>query len=374
MIKKMNSCIGVCALLACSAVIAQSSIVIGMSLPLTGPQAGAGRDIRTSTEAYVQMVNKEGGINGKKLVLKVMDDEFKPEKTVANIKALVDTDNAIGIASLLGGPQILAAKPVAYSLGLPIVGVLNGNTAVVSAENSSIVHVRQPFSKELQLIVRQYTTIGMKRFAIFSPDDAPGKAAAKTVKDALAISNLTLAAEVGFDRATKDFKPYVDQVSKAAPEVLIVFAPTRAATELIGGLKAAGVSSQIACVSVVDERDLYATLKEKAIGILFSSVVPNPYSINLALTRDYQKAMKEKGETELSLASYEAFINVKVLAEGLRKAGNNPTRASLSKALSDLAPTDLGDVYFRPKADDKNPAGIYVSDIVMLSRNGRLIR
>ena len=353
---------------------AQSSIVIGQSLPLTGPQAGAGQDIRASTEAFIKMVNSEGGVNGKKLVLKVMDDEFKPEKAAANIKALVEADNVIAVTSLIGGPQILAAKPVAHAMSLPIVGVLNGNQAIVAAENSSITHVRIPFSKELQLIVKQFTILGLKKFAVFSPDDAPGKAAAKTVKDSLSTSNLTLSAEIGFDRSAKDFKPYAEQIAKAKPDVLIVFAPTKAAADLISAVRALTGGIQVVCVSVVDERGLFGILKQQSAGVIFSSVVPNPYSNNLALTRQYQSAMKDNQITNLSLASYEAFINVKVLVAGLRRAGTNPTRASLTKALAELPVTDLGDVYFRSVVDAKNLVGINVSDIVMLTKDGRFVR
>lgn len=56
--------------------------------------------------------------------------------------------------------------------------------------------------------------------------------------------------------------------------------------------------------------------------------------------------MKDNAAADLSLASYEALINAKVLVAALRKAG----------------------------AEDKNPTGIAVSDIMMLSRDGCLIR
>lgn len=376
MVQLLTAVFVLCLLIAGGEAHAKSNIVIGQSLPLTGPQAGIARNIRTSTEALVQMVNKQGGINGRKLVLKVMDDEFKPDKTAANIKTLVETDNAIAITSLIGGPHILAAKPVAYSLGLPIVGVLNGNQAILAPENSSIVHVRAPFSKELQLIVKQYTMTGIKRFAIFSPNDVLGKVAAKTMKDAMATSNLKLVADVGYDRDTKDFKPYVDAIAKSNPEMLIIFAPTKAAADLIAALKAATSGIQVVCMSVVDERGLYNMLNKQTEGVVFSSVVPSPFNYKLDVARQYQVAMKEKGAKELSLASFEAFINAKVLIEALRKAGYKPTRASLTKSLARMPLTDLGNVYFRPTAfaDAKNPAGINAADIMMLSREGRLIR
>ena len=84
--------------------------------------------------------------------------------------------------------------------------------------------------------------------------------------------------------------------------------------------------------------------------------------------------MKESGGKQLSLASYEAFINAKVLVEALRRSGSVPNRASLRKAFGEMPPVDLGEVSYRPNATANSAAGINVVDIVMLARDGRLVR
>lgn len=361
--------------LSCAApAAAQTGLVLGQSLPLTGSQAAFGTSVREGTQALIHMVNQAGGVNGKQLVLKVLDDEFKPEKTVANVKALAESEGALAIVSMTGGPHVLAAMPVALSLNLPVVGVLNGNAALRPKEGSTIVHVRVPFARELDAIVKQHTTLGIKSFAVFAPDDGPGRAAAKGVTDGLAASNLSAVADIAFARDAKDFGPYARQLAAAKPEVLVVFAPTKAAADMIAAVKRTLPSVKIVCVSVVDERGLYGFLKEQAAGVVFSSVVPNPYSLNREVTRQYQKAMTDSGAKQLSLASFEAFINAKVLVEGLRKAGGSPTRASLRKALADLPTIDLGDLFYRPTATATGAAGINVVDIVMLAKDGRLVR
>ncbi len=363
-----------CCLLMAPALHAQAQIVIGQVLPLTGPQAAFGQAVKSGTEALVRSVNDQGGVNGKKLVLTVKDDAFNPEKTAALITDLVKSDNAIGIVSLIGGANVLAAIPAGHAANVPIVGVLNGNPGLRTPPNSTITHVRNSFDGEMNEVIKQYTVLGLSRFALFSPDDKAGQAAASGVKNALVAKNLNLAAVIGYDRKATDFKPYVEQVAKANADVLIIFAPARAAADLILALKAASVRSRVVCASVVDEQALFSMLKEKSKGVVFSSVVPSPFSVSLAINREYQAALKASGVTDVSLASFEAFINAKVLVEAIKRAGDQPTRASVLKTLATMPPVDLGGITFYPQPQGIYKAGINVTDIVMLSDNGRLVR
>ena len=363
-----------CCLLMAPVLHAQAQIVIGQVLPLTGPQAAFGQAVKSGTEALVHSVNNQGGVNGNKLVLAVKDDAFNPEKTAALVTDLVKSDNAIGIVSLIGGANVLAALPAGHAAGVPIVGVLNGNPGLRAQPNSTITHVRSSLDSEMNEVIKQYTVLGMSRFAFFSPDDKAGQAAANGMKNALAAQKLDLVAAIGYDRKATDFKPYADQVAKAKADVLIVFAPARAAADLIFALKAASVRTRVVCASMVDEQTLFGMLKEKSKGVVFASVVPSPFGVNLAINREYQAALKASGVTDVSLASFEAFINAKVLVEAIRRAGDQPTRASVLKTLATMAPLDLGGITFHAQPQGIYKAGINISDIVMLSDNGRLVR
>lgn len=363
-----------CCLLMAPALHAQAQIVIGQVLPLTGPQAVFGQAVKNGTEALMRSVNDQGGVNGNKLVLMVKDDASNPEKTAALVIDLVKSDNAIGIVSLIGDANVLAALPAGYAAGVPIVGVISGNPGLRAQPNSTITHVRSSLDGEMKEVIKQYTVLGMSRFAVFSSDDKAGQAATVGMKTALAAKKLDLAAAIGYDRKATDFKPYADQVAQAKADVLIVFAPAQAAADLILALKAASVRTRVVCASVVDEQALFEMLQEKSKGVVFSSVVPSPFGVNLAINREYKAALKAMDVSDVSLASFEAFINAKVLVEALKRAGDQPTRASVLKTLATMPPVDLGGITFHAQPQGAYKVGINISDIVMLSDDGRLVR
>ena len=83
-------------------------------------------------EIYFKHINKQGGVHGRKILTKYYDDAFKPQKSVANTKKLVEKDGVFAILCSQGtGPvrktvRYLTGKKVPLLFpyqGLPIKGV-----------------------------------------------------------------------------------------------------------------------------------------------------------------------------------------------------------------------------------------------------------
>ena len=69
--------------------VTDSRIVIGQSIGLSGPVAAVARDIVAGLAAYVHYANMRGGINGRQLELKTLDDGFSPPRSGENTRALI---------------------------------------------------------------------------------------------------------------------------------------------------------------------------------------------------------------------------------------------------------------------------------------------
>jgi len=80
-----------------------TEIKIGQSLALSGP-ASAYATIGKTQAAYFQMINDQGGINGRKINFISYDDGYTPPKTVEMVRNLVEQDNVLLVASPLGTP------------------------------------------------------------------------------------------------------------------------------------------------------------------------------------------------------------------------------------------------------------------------------
>lgn len=107
-------------------------------------------------------------------------------------------------------------------------------------------------------------------------------------------------------------------------------------------MRAAGYGGQFATSSfsglkVVDE------LKEQGAGLIMSQVLPPPWRNHLKLIRDYLQDLQDSAPgAKPNYTSLEGYVAARVLAEGLKRAGSNPTAERLMAALEDMPKLDLG--------------------------------
>jgi branched-chain amino acid transport system substrate-binding protein len=97
----------------------------------------------------------------------------------------------------------------------------------------------------------------------------------------------------------------------------------------------------IAGLSVALTNDGIKQLGAAAAGVAVTIVFPDPNRARLEIVRDYQSAMNAMNRREYSLGSLEAYINTRVMAEGLNRAGRDVTRGKLQQALASLRNVDM---------------------------------
>ena len=76
--------------------ITKTQILIGSHQPLTGPAAPGYSEIAPASNAYFSYVNAHGGINGRKIVYKYLDDGYDPSKTSSVVRQLVLQNSVFG--------------------------------------------------------------------------------------------------------------------------------------------------------------------------------------------------------------------------------------------------------------------------------------
>jgi ABC-type branched-subunit amino acid transport system substrate-binding protein len=114
------------ALTASAPGITSTTITIGSHQPLTGVAAPGYDEIAPGSSAYFDYVNAHGGIYGRKIIYKYLDDKYDPTQTVSVVKQLVLQDNVYAIFDGLGTPTHLAVAPYLNSQKVPDVFVASG--------------------------------------------------------------------------------------------------------------------------------------------------------------------------------------------------------------------------------------------------------
>ena len=84
--------------------VTSNSILIGSHQPLTGIAAPGYSEIAPAENAFYQYVNSKGGVNGRKITFKYVDDAYNPAQTPTVVRQLVLQDRVFAIVSGLGTP------------------------------------------------------------------------------------------------------------------------------------------------------------------------------------------------------------------------------------------------------------------------------
>jgi ABC-type branched-subunit amino acid transport system substrate-binding protein len=137
-------------------------------------------------------------------------------------------------------------------------------------------------------------------------------------------------------------------------------------------MKKSGSGATFYNVSFVGSKALADALGAEGSGVAISQVVPFPWASSVPVVKEYQTLANKAGYTDYNFSAMEGFLIAKVMVEGLRRAGKNPTREGLVDALERMNDVDLGGFYVT--YSPKNHAGSKFVDLTIIGRNGKFMR
>ncbi len=203
--------------------IYEDKIVVGTTGAQQGPLAFIGKPYFDGMNAYFDMVNENGGIEGRKIDLIVLEDEFKPETAIANVQNLINDEKVFSLVGLFGTPGVKASIPTVKEAGIPAVYFATGATAPVTA-GRNFFPVQPNYAYEGKLM-SQYAVdyFKAKKIAVIYRSDDVGLDGLRGVKEGLKIMGKSdlLVAELSFDAGATDFTAQVAKVKESGADVLI---------------------------------------------------------------------------------------------------------------------------------------------------------
>ncbi len=347
-------------------------IVIGRTLALSGPLKAYGDAKREGGDACIEKINKGGGVGGKQIKLVTLDDQYQPPQAVANLKQLATEQKPTAFLGLFGVPTVAAMLPVLPELKIPAVGITSGTAAVRSPYNPYVFPVRASYADEARKLVSQVQTMSIQRVAVIYTNNPFGESVKNTLVEALKKAGLT-STEFKLDVAGKDAAAVVAKVAAGNPQGVFLTMLSQPAVPAIRELKKTNASSLVYTFSPVDTTVVLKELGASAGGLSITQVVPIPTSSQSRLASEYVQALKELGRGSPSFYGLEAFLEAKVLVEGLRRAGSaSANSAALMKALETMTDWDAGGMFVSYKPG--NHQGASYVDIDIVDSSGTLRR
>ncbi|MDI1273087.1 ABC transporter substrate-binding protein [Polaromonas sp.] len=347
-----------------------SKIILGQSAAFTGPAAQLGIQFYQGAKVYFDQVNAQGGVGKRQIEIRNLDDGYEPDRCAENTRKLI-ADDVFALFGYIGTPTSLAALPLATKDKVPFIAPFTGAMGLREPFNRYAFHVRASYNDETGLIVKQLTSLGLKKIAVFYQNDAYGKAGLDGVTLALNGLGLKTVAQATVERNSVDVAKAVQTLVAAAPDAVVQISAYKSCAAFIRAARKAGYGGTFYNVSFVGTQALADELGKDGAGVVVSQVMPSPYNAARPIAREFADAVKAAGkDAQANFSSMEGYVAAKLFVEGLKRASGKLSRESLIAGLEGLGSQSLGgfSVSFSPT---DHVASSFV-ELSMLTGDGRV--
>lgn len=319
-------------------------IVFGQAAALEGPASALGLGMKDGLNAAFDEINRNGGVHGRKIKLISIDDGYEPSQAIAATRKLIEDDKVFALIGPVGTPTAVAAQPIAGAAKVPFIGAFTGASFLRNPKLDNVINIRASYDAETEAWVKHLTEdLNIRKIAIFYQDDAFGRAGLSGFEKAMKKRGLPIAAEGTYERNTTAVKTALLALRKAAPEAVVMVGAYRPSAEFIKLARKIEFNPVFVNISFVGASALAKALGSEGAGVIVSQVVPFPWDASVKVIADYHAAIKVRDpKSEPEFVSLEGYLVGRLAIAALERAGAEPTRAGLLKAIKETGGFDIG--------------------------------
>lgn len=345
-------------------------VLIGQSITLEGGKNDYGTAVIDGARSYFDLVNRRGGVHGRQIVLKVLDDNNQATQAEANAKALIEQHKVFLVfGSIEGGPST-AVMNVTTAQQVPFFGPMAGAPALRTPFQPLVFPVRAEHKEEFDSLLKYAKSLGMRRVGFLRSDSGNGREHLANVQALARAAGLELVADMPFksDIDANGLASLVTQLKASGAQVVFNHGGIGVYEKFIRQARAQGLTTAFFGVNS-GSTQLARHLGPLAHGMTFSQVMPSPWERKTAITRAYQDAFAaSKPGQDFSYGSLEGYVTARALVEALQLAGRQPTRRSFVDGLNNAALNIEG---LQLTYSDKAHTGMDWVDLAIVTREGR---
>lgn len=199
---------------------AQDTIKIGLVNEATGPNAEAGVYTHNGAKLALEEVNAAGGVLGKKLELKLEDNQSTNPGTVLAFSKLFGEGGIVAIIGPIRSTQIQAASPTVAKAGIPT--MIGGTDPSLTKVNNRWVFRARPNDSYSSRVIADFgvNTLKKQKWAIIHSTDAFGSGGMNALTAALKALGVTPVLVQGYTNNSQDFTPVVLAIKKSGADVI----------------------------------------------------------------------------------------------------------------------------------------------------------
>src|SRR5215210_314949 len=329
--------------------ITRNSILIGGTTPLSGV-ASAYASVARGAEAYFKYVNAHGGVNGRKITYKYLDDGYIPSQTVQQTRQLVQQDRVFAIYNSLGTEHNLAIRDYLNSVRVPQIFAASGARTFGNDYRRYpwTIGYQPSYYGEAQIYGRWIAKNKPNaRIAILHQNDDYGKELVAGLRKGLGRRASRIVAIQDYEVTETDVQSQIARLKTSRATIFMIFATPRYAIQSFIYANRLGWKPQIFVNSVSSASNIMEIASDaghnpRVRGTIAIQFLKDPTDSTKWLRDPGMKLYRQIMKRYLPRANANDVYHVYAMASAhsfvtaLRNAGRNPTRASVVAAVARL--------------------------------------
>lgn len=339
--------------------------VVYVAVPLSGFQANGGQTVLGGVRLAAEEINRSGGLLGRRLVVRPLDDESDSDVAVSQVQSIQDAlrqnEEVIGVIGHLNSGQTLAAMEMYKDMPFLIITPTASEKSLTERGYTNFFRVNAndavQASVDAEFLVEK---LNAKNVAVVHNDTEYGRGLAEALIRELEARTAAVAVQIEVKEGQSLYPDEVAKIKAASPDAIFYAGYEIEAPYLRAALVEAGVNTPMLAS---DGAFLAATIDESngtAEGMYVSAFAPSPRSVVDASWFEAYQAVEFRNPDTYSVNGY---IAMQVLAEGARKADEFDRDAMADALRSDTVSTLLDGLRYTPDGDVENPQ-IWIYQVV----------
>lgn len=323
-------------------------LALGTYGPLSGPAASWGVMLK-AMGAYIDFVNAQGGLHGRKLALHMRDDRYEASKTPLVVRDLVDNQKVFAIVGGLGTANGRAVVDYLGDKGVPFFTPASGDPFFTTPTRPHVYTVYPRYDTEGELIGRYLGGhLNKRRVAVLHQDDDFGEKGAEGLTRGLGAFGAQVVARATCLPSDSDLSGAAARIVAVAPDALVLFVAPRQGALIAKTLYGLGKKPPLFTSFVLSDPVMFELAGAEAWeGTMTSSVRKLSNSDDPSVVQ-YREVLTKYGP-DLPIGSFtmSGFAFAQPFVAALEMAGPDPTPERVYTALQSMQDWASGGPYWR---------------------------
>jgi ABC-type branched-subunit amino acid transport system substrate-binding protein len=321
-----------------------TEIKIGNIMPYSGPASSYGV-IGKTEKAYIDMINAEGGVNGRKINFISYDDAYSPPKAIEQARKLVESDEVLFIFQSLGTPSNSAIMKYMNMKKVPQLFVASGATKFGDPKNFPWTMGFQPNYQSEGHIYAKYILEHFpdSKIAVFWQNDDAGKDQFKGLKDGLGDKAGMIIADKSYEVSDPSIDSQIVALHDSGADIFFSWAAPKGSAQAIRKVGELGWKPKFFLANTATT--IASVLKpaglEYSKGIISTSYVKDPTDPlwkddpGMKKWREFMTKWNADADPTNANNAY-AYVESQALIQVLKQCGDNLTRENVMKQAANL--------------------------------------